>query len=106
MRETPTSITLSLQRHAGSEATITWSEIERITAFKQDLFNPQIVVLEIRTAAATWEIDAADCAGFETFSHLLSRRLAGMPSYATWWPTVTDPLGRQEDVVIYVRPGA
>lgn len=106
MRETPTSIILNLCRHGGDEATITWAEVEKITAFKQDLFNPQIVILELRTADATWEVDAVDCAGFETFSHLLVRRLPGMMPYTSWWQLVTDPLGRQEDVVLYARPGA
>lgn len=104
MRETPTSIILNLQRHGGDEAEIAWTAIERITAFKQDLFNPQIVVLEFRTAAATWEVDATDCGGFEAFTHLLTQRLHGMPAYADWWPAVTNPLGRQEDTILYRRP--
>ena len=106
MHETPTSIILNLRRHGGDQAEITWADVVRVTAFKQDLFNPQIVVLELRTAAATWEVDAADCGGFEGFAPLLARRLPGMQAYAAWWPTVTDPLGRQEDVVLYLRPDA
>lgn len=103
MRETPTSLILHLCRHGGAEAEIRWREIERIAAFKQDLFNPQIVVLEIRTADAVWEIDATDCSGFEPFSHLLAQRLDGMQPYSRWWPQVTDPLGRQESIDLYVR---
>jgi hypothetical protein len=105
MRETPTSLILALKRHGGDEAEIVWSAIERITAFKQDLFDPQIVVLEIRTPGGCWEIDAADCGGFAPFSHLLSARLPGMPAHAQWWPKVTDPLGRQEEHILFQRSG-
>lgn len=106
MRETPTALAITLRRHGGAEAVIVWSAIARITAYKQDLFNPQVVVLEVATPDATWEIDASDCGGFEAFSHLLAQRLPGMTPYASWWPAVTDPLGRQEDTVLYRRPGA
>lgn len=103
MRETPNSIILTLCRHCGEEVEIFWSEIERIIAFKQDLFNPQIVVLEIHAERAVWEVDAADCSGFETFTHLLCQRLTGMQPFAQWWTRVTDPLGRQESHELYVR---
>lgn len=101
MRQTPTSITLTLRRHGGEVVEIHWRDIERITAFKQDLFNPQIVVLEVATAAGIWEIDAADCGGFDIFTAIVRKQLDAMPEHAHWWPTVTDPLGRQEDVVLY-----
>lgn len=104
MRETPTSIILTLRRHGGESVELAWSDIVRVTAFKQDLFNPQVVVLEICTADGTWEVDAGDCGGFEIFSTILVRCLPGMPPHATWWPTVTDPLGRQEDVLLYHVP--
>lgn len=104
MRETPTSIILTLRRHGGESVEIAWKDIEHITAFKQDLFNPQIVVLELGTSTGTWEVDAGDCGGFEIFSTILVRSLPGMPAHETWWPTVTDPLGRQEDVVLYRAP--
>lgn len=106
MRVTPTSLVLTLRRHCGVEAEIAWSEITRITAFKQDLFNPQIVVLEVHAGSAVWEVDASDCGGFEVFSHLLSQRLAGLRPYVEWWPQVIDPLGRQESLDLYVRSGA
>ena len=103
MRETESAIILTLVRHGGDEVEIAWSAIESITAYKQDLFNPQIVVLEIRTAEMAWEIDAKDCSGFVIFSHLLSKYLPGFSPYATWWPMVTDPLGRQEEHCLYRR---
>lgn len=106
MRETPTSIIIPLRRHGGAEVEIHWQEIECLSACKQDLFNPQVVVLEVRTAQAVWEIEAADCNGFETFSHLLNRRLTGMTPFSHWWPQATDPLRRQEAVVLYSRSNA
>jgi len=104
MHESSTGLTLSLKRHNGDEVEIAWDSIEQIVAFRQDLFNPQIVVLEIRTSAGNWEIDAADCGGFTVFSHLLSARLPGMRTLAQWWPIVTDPLIREEEHLIYRRP--
>ncbi len=103
MRVTPTSIVLTLRRHCGVEAEITWREITQITAYKQDLFNPQIVVLEIHAGSAVWEIDAADFGGFEIFSHIFAQHLAGLQPFATWWPLVIDPLGHQEGLDLYVR---
>lgn len=106
MRETQTSIIINLRRHDGEKVEITWTKIDRITVFKQDLFNPQIVIMEIRSGSETWEVDAADCAGFETFCHILGKRLKGIPPYESWWPVVTDPLGRQLDVILYERAEA
>jgi len=103
MHVTPTAITLTLKRHCGIEVEIAWSDIVRITACKQDLFNPQIVVLEIHAGADVWEVDASDCGGFEVFSHILSQRLTSLRSYAEWWPQVIDPLARQESLDLYVR---
>jgi len=101
MRQTPTSIILELQRHGGEEVEFTWSTIQRISAFKQDLFNPQVVIMEISTADGSWEVEANDCAGFIIFAALCCHHLPQMPPHDDWWPRVTDPLGRQEDVLLY-----
>lgn len=103
MLETEKGIILTLMRHGGDEVEIAWSAIESIIAYKQDLFNPQIVVLEIRTASLSWEVDAKDCSGFVIFSRILVKYLPGFPSHATWWSMVTDPLGRQEEHCLFRR---
>jgi hypothetical protein len=103
MHETPTSLVLTLLRHNGEEVEITWSEVQCISAFKQDLFNPQIVVLEFCCTDANWEIDAQDCQGFAFFSQILARHLPEVTPFEVWWPAVTNPLGRQDVVTLYNR---
>jgi hypothetical protein len=95
---------LALRRHGGARVEIPWAEVERITAAKQDLFDPSVVILELATCAGlVWEVEVADCGGFEAFTDLLARHLPGIPPYAAWWPMATDPAGRHRTVVVYQR---
>jgi hypothetical protein len=95
------AFTIQLSRHDGHTLTVPWSDVDKIVAFKQDLFNPNIILLEMTTKDGSYEIVEDDCGGYEALMRVLRERLRNVTSYDSWWIRVTNPLSYHEEVLIY-----
>jgi hypothetical protein len=103
VRETDEALTLTLSRQGGITSEVRWLDIVSIVAFKQDLFNPTIVILELLTTTGRIQMGEADCGGYGIFTQVLERHLRGVVPYERWWAKVTNPLTYHQDIVIYRR---
>jgi len=82
---------------------IPWGRLRRIAAFKQDLFNPEVISLAIATDTDELELDEADGGPWPEFTALLESHLDGVTPHAEWWDRVIDPVIKHDEVELYVR---
>ncbi|MFW5846272.1 MAG: hypothetical protein ACOCXJ_08595 [Planctomycetota bacterium] len=94
---------LVLWQSSARETAIPWQDITCIRAYKQDMFNPQIVNLLIETRDGEVEIQEQDVESYRFFHDVLERRLGCSMAYEDWWQQVTQPSTHLDEFVIVDR---
>ncbi|MFC5863896.1 hypothetical protein ACFPT7_16425 [Acidicapsa dinghuensis] len=97
-------LTVTIAEGDGSSRTVQlrWNAIERVNAFKRDIFAYDLICLAIFFEDQTIELDE-QMEGWEPAVKALAEHLPGMPSYLNWWKQVAHPAFETSFTVLFSR---
>jgi hypothetical protein len=70
--------------------TLNWRDVNRVTAYKRDLYVTDLICLAISTAETAIEINE-EMQGWQSLMETLPGYLPGMPEQPRWFDTVARP---------------
>ena len=87
-----------------SEKRISWSEVVRVVACKQDNFAWDTIWLRFELAGEAAMDVPEDSVGWRTLVDGLAAYLPGLASFEEWWPAVAFPAFAENVVQLYPPP--